>query len=71
MTAYIVYAMPGTVIDISDNIVRKDISFMEPQRKFIEIDVRPFNAIFAGITANPSTNGSFSNVLPHFSFNVV
>jgi hypothetical protein len=36
MTAYIVYAMPGTVIDISDNIVRKDMSFIEPQRKFIE-----------------------------------
>jgi hypothetical protein len=36
MTAYIVYAMPGTVIDISDNIVRKDMSFIEPQRKYIE-----------------------------------
>ena len=44
---------------------------MEPQRKFIEIDVRPFNTIFEGITANPSTNASFYNVLAHISLNIV
>jgi hypothetical protein len=51
-----------------DNIVRKDISFMEPQRKFIDIDVRPFNATFAGITAKPRANASFSSTLIHIPF---
>ena len=31
--------MPGTVIEISDRIVRKDISFMDPHRKFIDTDL--------------------------------
>ena len=31
--------MPGTVIEISDRIVRKDISFMDPHRKFIDTEL--------------------------------
>jgi hypothetical protein len=56
---------------MSDNIVRKDISFIEPHRKFIDIDVRPFNATFAGITAKPRTKASFSNAIVHISFKFV
>ena len=56
--------MPGTVIEMSERIVRKDISFMEPQRKFIEIDLRPLRATFVGITAKPNTKPSLSNTFP-------
>lgn len=59
------------MIDISDKIVRKDISFIEPQRKFIEIDVKPFRAILVGITANPKTKPSGSKILPHISYRLI
>ena len=34
-----VYAKPGTVIEIRDKIVKKDMSFIDPHRKFIEIEL--------------------------------
>ncbi len=72
-----VYAKPGTVIEIRDKIVKKDMSFIDPHRKFIEIElfncnnkidlsyVRPLRARLAGITANPSMNPRASLILPH------
>jgi hypothetical protein len=51
---------------------------MDPQRKFIEIDLkskkgnekvisykRPLRPTFAGITAKPSTNPRLFNTFPH------
>ena len=64
MIAWIVWAIPGTVIDISDKIVRKDMSFIELQIKFIDTDVIPLRATLVGITANPKTNPSESTILP-------
>jgi hypothetical protein len=63
--------MPGTVIEISDSIVRKDMSFMEPQRKFIEVEVMNFKYKFAGITAKPSTKLSLSNALPQIPLKLI
>ena len=71
MTAWIVWANPGTVIEISDKIVRNDMSFIEPQRKFIEIDVSPFRATLAGITAKPKTNPSEPTILPHIPYKLI
>jgi hypothetical protein len=63
--------MPGTVIDMSDNIVRKDMSFIEPQRRFDETDVRPLRATLVGITANPKTKPSGSKILPHILYKFI
>jgi hypothetical protein len=64
------------VIEISERIVRKDISFIDPQRKFIETDLiknyysnksymSPLSATLVGITAKPNTKPSISNAFPH------
>ncbi len=50
---------------MSDKIVRNDMSFMEPQRKFIETEVRPLRAMLVGITAKPRVNASKSMIFPH------
>jgi hypothetical protein len=54
-----------------DSIVRKVISFIEPQRKFIETEVRPLRAIFVGITAKPNTNAREFITLPHIPYKFI
>jgi hypothetical protein len=51
--------------------VRKDMSFIEPQRKFIETDVMPLRATLVGITANPRTKPSEFSILPHIPYNFI
>lgn len=41
-------AIPGTLIEISDNIVKKDISFIRLHKYWINIDKNRFNKIDAG-----------------------
>jgi hypothetical protein len=69
MTAWIVYAIPGTVIDINARIVRKDMSFIDPQRKFIETEVKPLRAKLVGMTAKPRVNERVSKILPQIPAN--
>ncbi len=51
--------------------MRKVISFIEPQRKFIETEVRPLRAIFVGMTAKPSTNPRVLIILPHIPYKFI
>lgn len=42
---------------------------MEPQRKFIETDVKPFITTFVGIKAKPRNNPRLSKTLVHLPLN--
>lgn len=48
MIDYKTQATPGTLIEIKERIVRKDISFIDPQRKFIDTDVKPLRPTLFG-----------------------
>jgi hypothetical protein len=47
------------------------MSFIEPQRKFIEIDVSPFKATLVGITANPKIKPTEPAILPHIPYKFI
>jgi hypothetical protein len=47
------------------------MSFIEPQRKFIETDVKPLRTTFVGMTAKPKTKASEFMILPQIPYKLI